>query len=591
MHVVDSLYAIVLPAGLAIVLSYVYVRHRSPVAGLWSAGWALLALRPVTLDLATPAWRWAAAASTVAAAAAFLAGGIALGRTSRGRPPLHLAHAVGVAVLAFGLSAAAGLVAALPPERAAIVALAAAWIAAGWLVGRTGHEKDSTTAEVCGFAWVAWGVWLTAAVLVTLRGPAPMWIEGTGLALGSFAAAAIVVLALEVASCGIGGARVDPRRLMDEDPNMIAVVQDESFVFANRALRERLGVAGDDLARIGLFERIAPEDRERAEAAFRSRVAGEPMADQEIEILDAGGERIPVLVHADAIVWDRRPALKYELTDLSGTRRAEAEIREMNRELVRINAELERVNRWQSEFLSNTSHELKTPLTSIIANTEILEYEMCGPVNEEQQRILGSITRNSHHLLAMISRLLDFARERERHDTPHYEDVAVRTVLEGVIETVRPMAEEKGLTLESVIEPKAERAWFDAEKVYRIYLNLAENAIKFSASGVVRLGAAVVDGAFEGSVSDEGIGIPPEEREEIFQAFRQIDASTTRTYGGVGLGLAICRRLVELHEGRIWVESEPGRGSEFRFRLPDPRSVEARIDEQDAHRVPGSSPE
>jgi signal transduction histidine kinase len=108
----------------------------------------------------------------------------------------------------------------------------------------------------------------------------------------------------------------------------------------------------------------------------------------------------------------------------------------------------------------------------------------------------------------------------------------------------------------------------DPEKIYRVYLNLIENAIKYSPQGMIRVGAHVVDGELEGSVSDQGVGIPPDMLEAIFQPFRQADASPTRVYGGVGLGLAICKHLVELHGGRIWAESEPGGGATIRFRLP-----------------------
>jgi signal transduction histidine kinase len=211
-----------------------------------------------------------------------------------------------------------------------------------------------------------------------------------------------------------------------------------------------------------------------------------------------------------------------------------------------------------------------------MANTEILEYEMCGPVNAEQRRVLTNISRNSQHLLEMISRLLDFARQRAGAMPLRLEEVHAKEIMEGVEETVRPLLEEKGLQLEIDLDTGLDGCWLDGEKIYRVYLNLVENAIKFSTGGTIRMRAAKSAGEFEGSVTDQGIGIPGDRLEDIFHAFTQVDASSTRPYPGVGLGLAICRQLVELHGGRIWVESKIGEGSAFHFRVPcapDVRSI------------------
>ncbi|MFN2382786.1 MAG: sensor histidine kinase, partial [Gemmatimonadota bacterium] len=172
--------------------------------------------------------------------------------------------------------------------------------------------------------------------------------------------------------------------------------------------------------------------------------------------------------------------------------------------------------------------------------------------------------------LEMITELLDFARQRTDRDVLRREMVRFDILLAGVLETVRPLADEKDLELQIDLPDTLPPCWLDGEKIYRVYLNLVENAIKFSSQGVIRMGARPVDHEIEGTVSDQGIGIPAGQLEEIFEAFRQVDASSTRSYPGVGLGLAICRQLIELHGGRIWAESIPGRGSTFRFRVPCP---------------------
>jgi signal transduction histidine kinase len=284
---------------------------------------------------------------------------------------------------------------------------------------------------------------------------------------------------------------------------------------------------------------------------------------------------VPVIAHADAVEWRGSAAWRYSLVDISEQRDAEREVREMMKELQRMNAELESANRRQTEFLSNTTHELKTPLTSIIANTEVLEYEMCGSLNEEQRRVIKNISRNSHHLLEMITRLLAFASQREGGDVLRPQEVAVPVLLDNVIETVRPLLEEAALDVELEVERDMPPCWLDPDKIYRVYLNLVENAIKFSPRGVIRVGARILDGQLEGSVTDQGVGIPPDMLEDVFQPFHQVDVGSARSYGGVGLGLAICKHLVELHGGRIWAESPRADGSTFRFRVPCDGPVES----------------
>ena len=403
-------------------------------------------------------------------------------------------------------------------------------------------------------SYLLWAVaWALLGTLVLLPdADATAWrAEILVLAAACFAPGA-VRLALKSARAG-GWGSDELELLLEEDPNMICVVQEERVTFANRALRERTG-------------RTLVQLRNKPPIGFLP--AGDRRQAVETDFRDLSGDEVPVLVHAQPIEWRGSPAWRYELIDISEQREAEREVREMMKELQRMNAELEAANRMQSEFLSNTTHELKTPLTSIIANTEVLEYEMCGPVNEEQRRVLTNISRNSQHLLRMISRLLAYASQREGRDELKLQEVSVRMLLENVVETVRPMLEEGALEVELDVDEGLGPCRMDPEKIYRVYLNLVENAIKFSAGGVIRAGARLVDEEMEGSVTDEGVGIPPDMLEEVFRPFRQADASPTRTFGGVGLGLAICRHLVELHGGRIWAESEAGGGATIRFRLP-----------------------
>ena len=532
---------------------YLYIQERRRPFLLWSVGWVLLTV-PQLLCIAL-------AGILVLLGAASLERGTTRSATR--------AAAVG-ALLLLAAVFAAGLVsfgAMDLPRAAALGVLASAWLAAGALLYRWGGVHSGPGARIAGLALGSWGLWLPLASALGAGRPGAGWPSEVTAALGAVVIIGVAVLAVEITRSR--GRRPDARRLLDDDPNMVAILQKRRIVYANPAFLEVLGYRMADLERMDPADLISPSGREEALLRRDQRERGEPITDYETEIMDMSGGRHAVIVHGDLVEWDGAPAFKYELTDMTKRREAEAEVRRIHDELMRMNAELERANRLQSEFLSNTTHELKTPLTSIMANTEILEYEMCGPVNEEQRRVLGTIGRNSQHLLEMISRLLDFARARAGVGTLRLEEVRPREILDGVAETVRPLLEGKEVRLEVEAGPGADEAcWLDGEKMYRVYLNLVENAIKFSTRGTIRASAAVADGVLEGSVADEGIGIPSERREDIFEAFTQVDASSTRSYPGVGLGLAICKQLVELHGGSIWAESEAGRGSTFRFRVP-----------------------
>ncbi|MBW3660897.1 MAG: PAS domain-containing sensor histidine kinase [Gemmatimonadetes bacterium] len=565
-----SPHPIVYMVVLAAVFAYLYWQYRQLHFLPWVLAWILLLA--VHLDLSGSAERLGPveAGLVTAAAALMVAGGVMLAGWKR----LGL-----LGGLAFGASLAIvtalahlGVVAALPArdgaEAAALAFLAAGWIGTGWLIVRYGRATAPIGARVAGFSLGSWGALQPVGWIVAGRQVGEAWLIQLDAGLGALLAVGMVILGLEESRARVVRDLAYARDVLDDDPNLIVVLAAGRFVFANRALLDRTGWSLDEIGRYEPLDLVVPEDRERVARALADRTAGQPVPDYEMEILGAGGERIPVIVHADPILWEGAHAFKYELTDVSTRVRAEEETREVNAELQRVNAELQKSNELKNEFLSNTSHELKTPLTSIIANTEILEYEMCGPLNEEQRQILGTIGRNSQHLLEMISRLLDFARREEGHDLLQYEQVEIRTLIEGVVRTLDPLLEEGSLEISIDLQEDLGPCWLDGEKIYRIFLNLVENAIKFSNEGTITIAARRTDDELEGRVTDEGIGVPAERVVDIFHAFRQVDASATRPYQGVGLGLAICKQLVELHGGRIWVESRPGEGSSFRFRIP-----------------------
>jgi PAS domain S-box-containing protein len=549
---------------LAAVALSIYLLHRRAPFLLWACSWALVLAIPFVEDPAGYPWIWPFFA--FGAAALLVLGAVvweADDERAAAAPPL-----AAVAILALVLAAA--LYAIDRPRSPGPVitagALAAGGIVSGWLLFRRARWEAPIGAVVTGLGLVTWG-WMLALERIWERSIFGPWPLSAQDAAAAVIVVGMIVLAAELARAGTWRAS-DLELLLEEDPNMIFVVRQGAVVFANRALRARSGRTLAQWRDKDPLRFLRTGDREEAAEMLARLRRGEVAPGFEIDFLDARGQAVPVIVHAHPIEWRGAPAWRYELVDITERRETEREVREMMKELQRMNAALENSNRLQAEFLSNTSHELKTPLTSIIANAEVLEYEMCGPVNDEQRRVLANISRNSQHLLKMISSLLAYASQREGGDILRPQEVAIGMLLETVVETVRPLLEESGLEVDLDVDAGLPACTVDPEKIYRVYLNLIENAIKFSPTGVIRVGAHLVDGEMEGSVSDQGIGIPPDMLEAVFQPFRQADASPTRSYGGVGLGLAICRHLVELHGGRIWAESEPGGGATIRFRLP-----------------------
>jgi signal transduction histidine kinase len=232
------------------------------------------------------------------------------------------------------------------------------------------------------------------------------------------------------------------------------------------------------------------------------------------------------------------------------------------------NLALERANRLKSEFLASVSHELRTPMNAIIGYTKLMLDGLDGDLTEQQIADLQRVAQAADNLLSLINGLLDLAKIEAGKMELNSEEVNIATVVEEVVELIRPQADAKGLALEMDVSRSLPTAFADRARVRQVLVNLAANAVKFTERGSVTIAAAAADGWITLAVTDTGVGIPPDAQVYIFDEFRQADSSTTRKYGGTGLGLAISKRLVALHGGRIWVDSAAGVGSTFRFTLP-----------------------
>jgi two-component system sensor histidine kinase BarA len=275
-----------------------------------------------------------------------------------------------------------------------------------------------------------------------------------------------------------------------------------------------------------------------------------------------------------------------------------ASVRESFRELAEKNARLEsayeklkELDRLKSNFLATVSHELRTPLTSIIGYSEMLESGIAGEIVGEQLEFIQIIREKGEHLLQLITSLLDLGKLEQGSIRLERSPVDVTWLLDDVQKTFVPRAQKRGVKMEIAVAPGLRKMSGDVVRLRQVMFNLVENAVKFSPdNGIITLSARSVElldesdsagavlmaetiPAVEIRIRDAGAGMPKEELPKIFDAFYQVDSSSTRQHGGAGLGLSIVKRIVEAHGGTISVDSAPGDGTVFTVVIPEPEAA------------------
>lgn len=321
-----------------------------------------------------------------------------------------------------------------------------------------------------------------------------------------------------------------------------------------------------------LFATTHPDDRGRLRAARRAAVAGTAPLDLEYRLVTTSGtERVVHLRGSVTANADGTPrTLSGTLHDITDRARMAAE-RERRHQA-------EAADRIKSAFLATMSHELRTPLNSILGFTGIVLQELAGPLTDEQKRQLGMARASARHLLALVNDVLDISKIEAGQLEIASRPFDLRGLIVRAVESIRPLATDKGLDLQCEIADDLGTLEGDERRVEQVLLNLLSNAVKFTEQGRVTISAdvdvaPVSDGrepqpAAVIRVADTGPGIRAEDLSELFQPFRQIDAGMARHHDGTGLGLAISRRLAGLMGGDIRAESDWGRGSTFTLILP-----------------------
>jgi signal transduction histidine kinase len=241
-------------------------------------------------------------------------------------------------------------------------------------------------------------------------------------------------------------------------------------------------------------------------------------------------------------------------------------------QLEKANQELKRVDEMKSEFVSVASHELRTPLTTIKNAVQLMLKGKTGEINETQVNFLAMAEKNINRLTNILNDLLDLSRIESGKVGMKFEDIELQGSIDFVLSSFRPHADGKQIHLEMEVPKDLPPAYGDREKVEQILTNLLGNAIKFTPEGgKVAVSAKLLEGVKNTvavSVRDNGVGIPEHQVEKVFEKFHQLESPLHHSASGTGLGLAIAKGLVEAHQGRIWVESEVGKGSTFTFTLP-----------------------
>jgi signal transduction histidine kinase len=273
------------------------------------------------------------------------------------------------------------------------------------------------------------------------------------------------------------------------------------------------------------------------------------------------------------VVRRKRPGLfPRETVDLLKTFAAQSVLAIQNArlfsEIDEKSRQLEIESKHKSQFLANMSHELRTPLNAILGYTELILDHIYGETPDRMRQVLERVQANGSHLLGLINDVLDLAKIEAGQLTLSVADYSLKEVVDGVVNAVEPLAVEKHLTFKADVPAQLPIGHGDERRIAQVLLNLVGNAIKFTDTGEVAIKASAANGSFTVAVSDSGPGISAADQARIFDEFQQADSSSTRTKGGTGLGLSIAKRIVEMHRGRIWVESSLGKGSTFFFTLP-----------------------
>jgi PAS domain S-box-containing protein len=367
------------------------------------------------------------------------------------------------------------------------------------------------------------------------------------------------------------------RKLVDSIP-VPSFCKDRNgiYIACNRAFEALLRMQKKEIVGKSLHNLVSPEIAEKYHIMDIELVKHKTTRVYETSLKFADGSVHQVMLNKFVFsgVTEEDSVLLGIMIDITERKQAEEK-------MLQAKMAAEAANKAKTTFIVNMSHELRTPLNAVIGFSDLLLSETFGPLNEKQKRYTENISKSGNHLLDVINDVLDISRLELGNMELYYETVDIPGIIEEVQRVLSPLSAEKNISIESNIEQGLKTTIADRVKLKQILYNILNNAIKFSSEGgKVKITAELREDMVEISVKDEGLGIHEVDYERVFQPFVQIDESISKKYGGVGLGLALVKRFVELHGGMVWVKASPGKGSTFTFRIP--KRPENRMQEKDA---------
>jgi len=277
--------------------------------------------------------------------------------------------------------------------------------------------------------------------------------------------------------------------------------------------------------------------------------------------------RIPAIESRDEVGSMARAVEVFRQRTIQLHRR-ESELGQMVNRLAILRDRADEASHAKSAFLANMSHELRTPLNALIGYSEMLHDGLYGNLPEKARSPVARVQANAKHLLGLINNVLDLSKIEAGQFTLQMSEYSLSGIVEAVVSSTESLSQAKNLRVTIDVPQSLPRGYGDEQRLTQVLLNLVANAIKFTDTGTIHIGATEVDDNFDVIVRDTGPGIPESHRQSIFEEFQQVDSSSTRRKGGSGLGLSIARHIVEIHGGRMYLKSEVGRGSTFGFILP-----------------------